>query len=62
MIILQKTYPNGVVREFAVSSVTATDDAQTVVLGTASEGDIILCQRDQPDLWAQLELAGGLPA
>ncbi len=62
MIILQKTYTNGVVREIAVTAVSATDDATTVILSTTTDGALALCQVDEPDLWAQLEMAGGLPA
>jgi hypothetical protein len=62
VIILQKTYDNGFVRTIAVESVTATDDADTVLLQTQDDGVMALCRPDQPDLWAQLALAGGLPA
>lgn len=58
MTTIYKNYPNGCVREINVVSVETTDDPKTLVLNTATEGAILLCQTDDPALWQQVVDAG----
>ena len=55
---LVKTYPNAVERALDIVSVEATDDADTVIVNTAEDGQVMVCRHDNLQLWQQLQALG----
>lgn len=49
-----QNYANGVSRTIDVTSVDATDDADTVIVNTAASGQMVVCRLDQVNMWQQL--------
>ncbi len=55
---LVKTYPNAVERALDIVSVETTDDADTVIVNTAEDGQVMVCCHDNLQLWQQLQALG----
>lgn len=58
MTQITKTYSNAVERVIGVVAVEATDDADTVIIDTTEDGQMVVCRHDDLYVWQQLVTLG----
>ncbi len=62
MIQITKTYPNAVERVIGIVAVNVADDADTVIIDTTEDGQMVVCKHDDPHVWQQLVTLGFIAA